>query len=76
MSHFDVYGRTRNGKAMVMIRNHNQCRALYESSDPDKAEQVLRRIERELERSTNKFEVLLSYYKEAKSLNIYQTTFN
>lgn len=76
MENFDVYGKThKDGDAMIMIRNHNTCRALLKTSDHTYANYMRDRIEAELVRSRNKLDVLMHYYRLAYHRNIYVTQF-
>jgi hypothetical protein len=76
MQHFDVYVRRhRDGDMMLMIRNHNTCRALIKSPNHDYVEGVFDRVSRHVNRSTNKFMIVLRYYKVAKKRNLYEVPF-
>lgn len=76
MQHFDVYVRRhRDGDAMLMIRNHNTCRALIKSPDIDYVDHVFYKVKRHVDRSTNKFMIVLRYYKVAKKRALYEVPF-
>lgn len=74
MEKFDVYGKTHSdGDAMLMIRNHNTCRALFKTSDHEYADSMRTQIEDEVGRARDKLDVLMGYYRLAYQRNIYVT---
>lgn len=76
MQKFDVYARHhRDGDAMLMIRNQNTCRALIKTPNGDYVEEMRDRVTAHIERSTNKLDVVMRYYRVAHKRDIYKVAF-